>query len=464
MNRIMNPANRTLLERTGGFTLIELVVAMALSSVVMIFLFGVHYQTSESLRGFAKAGEHTDGIIAARDMISDSVRSAGRYLPAAGLRVSLNAGTANWAASLEDFVQCQPSATTGVCASSPTYKLIRQVSARNGGPGATPLDNSDQLFIIRGKTEPVAGFPSTAGQLIFTSATAGAAAFAASNGLVAVVSSTGTFGCVVQLGPQVAASSPRAALTAAQLASAIAYTISSSHPVNAGMAAADCGLDQANVSVVPLESEWFGLDASNDQLRFTNDLGQINAATSSVLGVGFTNLQFAIRFNEPSDATATCSGVPNSCDGDVDGDKLRDWYSGNQGSDKSLSNIGNLSGSPRAGRPADGVPIAVGVTIERRSRIISGVSSLATAALARQGVAGQPGQKFNNSFGDFLYNGPCPAGGPSPCGTSLMVASDYRYIPSGNLDPDNNGSNDGMPFLYHATSTVIALRSAGGAM
>ncbi len=436
-----------------GVTLLELVVAMALALLVMTMVFGIHYQTSQSLRSIAKMSEHTDGLVAARELIAGDIRSAGSYLPTQGLRVSKSLGGVG-SPNLSKFIKCQPAiangATNGLCepAVTATYGLLPVVSVRNGF--AVVADVSDQILTVRGVGEPVQGYPTTSAQtpLVFQDAVRGAAL--ANAEMLAVVAADGDIGCLIKPGAIGSAGGLVLVTNPANYnpATAVSLKLDSVAVENTGLAlpATVCPWLQPSVLVIPVEVTGYFLPANERYLQRISTWAQAKSGLNSeAIGADFTTLQFAVRFFELSD---------NVEDADIDGDSHRDWYGANQQSNNNtLTDLRTVVAGP--GRPADGIPIAVGVTVERRSTKITGVATTATPLLSRVGTANTPGQFYNNAMAD---------------GTSINLKTSglLRYISERNvanfLDPDRNGQNDGLPYIYQTTTSVVAMRNAGGAL
>ncbi len=435
-----------------GLTLLELVVAMGLAVLVMTMVFGIHYQTSQALRGIAKSSEHTDGLVAARELIGGDVRTAGSYLPTQGLRVSRQLGGAS-SPNLSKFVKCQPGVAagipTGLCEPllTSTYNMLGVVSIRNGSANLT--DSADQILTLRGVGEPVAGYPTTSANtpLVFQDATR--AAKLASAEMIAVVAADGDVGCLIKPGVIGSANSLILVTNPANYNAATAVSLTwNTANENLGLIMPNqiCPWTQPSVQVIAVEVTGYSIRVNDRYLQRISTWTQaMSGVGEESIGADFTNLQFAARYYELSD---------NTEDADVDGDTHRDWYGANQqGTANSLTDLRTTNGG--AGRPADGIPIAIGVTIERRSTKIAGVNSTATPILSRVRPANTPGQLFNNPYGDFAS-------------VNLTTTGLVRYTSERNvavfLDPDRNGQNDGLPYIYQATSSVVAMRNSGGAL
>lgn len=450
----MKPTQKDVaLQSQRGLTLLELVVAMGLAVLVMTMVFGIHYQTSQALRGIAKMSEHTDGLVAARELVGGDIRTAGSYLPTQGLRVSRQLGGAN-SPNLAKFITCQPGVVsgmaTGQCESfiTSTYNMLGVVTVRNGT--ASGNDTADQILTLRGVGEPVAGYPTTSptAPLVFQDAVR--AAKLATAEMIAVVAGDGDIGCLIKPGNIGTAAGLTLVTNPANYnvgsAVSISWDTAATENVGLNMPSQVCPWTQPAVQVIAVEVTGYFL-ATNDRYlqRISNWTQAKSGLGAEAIGADFTNLQFSVRYYEFSD---------NVGDVDVDGDTHRDWYGANQqGTANTLATLQLTPGGP--GRPADGIPIAVGVTIERRSTKIAGVNSTATPVLSRVGPANAPGQLFNNPFGDFAS-------------VDLTSTGLTRYISERNvtvfLDPDRNGQNDGLPYIYQATSSVVAMRNSGGAL
>lgn len=449
----MKRTHRAKLQSQRGVTLLELVVAMALALLVMAMVFGIHYQTSQSLRGIAKMSEHTDGLVAARELISGDIRTAGSYLPTQGLRVSKNLGNAG-STNLLKFIKCQPAVVNGVpnglCQdlSSATYGVLPVVSVRNGFSAAP--DVSDQILTVRGVGEPVQGYPTTTAMIPLVFQDAARAATLASAEMLAVVAADGDIGCLIKPGVIGTAGGLVLVTNPANynVATAVSLSLNSVAPENVGLAlpATVCPWSQPAVQVIPVEVTGYFLPANDRYLQRISTWAQAKTGLNTeAIGADFTTLQFAVRYYEVSD---------NAEDADVDGDSHRDWYGANQqANNNTLSDLRTVVAGP--GRPADGIPIAVGVTVERRSTKISGIATTATPLLSRVGAANAPGQLYNNALADGVSI--------DLTTTGLSRYTSERNVPN-YLDPDRNGQNDGLPYVYQTTTSVVAMRNAGGAL
>ncbi|MBP9086504.1 MAG: prepilin-type N-terminal cleavage/methylation domain-containing protein [Kofleriaceae bacterium] len=442
--------------RQAGLTLIELVISMGLATLVMTFVFGVSYQTSQTMRGFAKMGEHTDGIIAARELISTALRTAGSHLPTQGLRVSTSLGTAN-APNFAKFVQCQPGLvpSSSACAGVATHKILHAVNVRNGTMNTN--DASDQILMLRGVGDPILAYPTTAPATPLVVADVASAALLAGVSLIAVTDVTGNTGCLVRIDPPATAAvslvlvGPPAGYVAAN-ARALPLTAAAFENVGMSLPATICPWNQPQVRIIPVEADWFYLSPNDRLLNQTTVWSEVAAGTAfNVIGAEFTNLQFALRFVEPSEVGSVVGGA----DADRDGQPQRDWYSANQQLAGVTLKDQRITSGDTTKRPADGIPIAVGVTVQRRSTKFAELRTTATRPLSQLLPANMVGQFFNNSFGD-------------QAAVNLTNSTDLRYISERNvanfLDPDNNSVKDGLPYVYSASTTIVALRNAGGGL
>ena len=82
--------------RQAGFTLIELMVAVALSGIVIGFVFQIHNQMVGALRGQANLSEVVETVTAAREMMSRELRLAGMGFPPAGVQFGPDATFDMW--------------------------------------------------------------------------------------------------------------------------------------------------------------------------------------------------------------------------------------------------------------------------------------------------------------------------------------------------------------------------------
>lgn len=458
-----------------GFTLIELLVSLSLTIMVMSMVLGINYQTSAALRTFARGAESSDGLVAAREMISNAARTAGGYLPPTGLRVSKSLGgtTAATGQNLKKFLQCQPQVVggqaTGLCMdfSAATHQILMPVAVRNGFYATG--DWSDQLLTIRGEREPIVAYPTapafrTAGIPLAVRTADDAAAI--KGRVVAIVTTENDSGCLIRLGQPNAFGSTSLVTTPPGFNGASAQTLGydAGLPENTGMSNDSvCPWGQGTVYVIPIEVEGYFLAANKRVLHRVDKSLDLAASpsggwdsllngVSEAIGVDFTNLQFAVRYFEASDQAAGAD------DADLDGDPRRDWYGANQQANmaNSLSSLRTTSATGSGYRAADGIPVALGIVIERRSTRFNDVRTAVTPSLARPQPTGTPGQNYNNAYGD------------APAVSLTADTANQRYTSNDrntiSLDPDGNGQPDGLPYMFNVTSSVIALRNAGGTL
>ena len=365
---------RALARAERGFTLIELMVAVALSGLLISLIFGIQLRMTTAFRGQAQVAAIAEMAAAARELIAAEARQAGRGMPPNGLAV--------------------PAAV-----------------APAGRVWAVQVDNgtdADVLVLRRADTDPVRGTI-----LNSTVTVTSAAGIVAGDLLMLVNNDPGNpDGCMA-----------RANSVVGQL---IDFDIANGGaPINqVGMPHCANLAVSATVWVSKLLVTQFQLSAGDP----ANGILQVyfpktSLGPASDLGIGFSNLQFAIRRFEAGDLV----------DADGDGDPIRDWYSGNNQEDPIT--LGNLTGRP----------IAIGVTVEGRNLTpIRQVFAEATPPLTVMA------DTDNNPVGDW---GHACSGNPQfdPCGVDLLA------LPILTRPPRYRGD-----FIYRATSTVVVLRNTNG--
>lgn len=357
--------------RAAGFTLVELMVAIALSGVVLGFVFQIHTQMVGALRGQANLSEVVESVTAAREMMTRELRLAGMGFPPSG-------------------VQYGPDAVAEV------WHGVEAVNDNDGG-GA---DIVDELTIER-----------VDGDVYSTIAADGAPTwtFAIPNANALGFSTAAPVFLYNKTQNKACAPVP-------SLVDPTGITVDDAE-FTAGACrnfAISIG-DTEQVSLLRRVS--FRLDPAAARLEMGVLQRAENGGAWEDIGIGYTNLQLAIRFVEPAD------GV----DADGDGDPVKDWYSAD-----------NMEITSNA-RPVNGVPVQVGLSIEGRNlRRLDNLSSSATPAYIDLAAPD------NNPLGNFGQA--CAGAQYDPCGVPDLASTVLpRYV-----FPDH---------VYRSTSTTVYLRS-----
>lgn len=356
-----------------GFTLIELMVAVALSGIVIGFVFQIHNQMVGALRGQANLSEVVETVTAAREMMARELRLAGMGFPATGVQFGAD----------------------------PALDVWRGVDGTNDADGLG-ADKVDQLSIQRTDSDlqdATTVDDSANNNWVFP--IAGADTIFNTTDPLMIATDTLDKGCA-----PVAIAVDAAGVT-------VAKTVS-----DLGGVCATVGLAGGNkVKLATIRRIAYRLDPAVGRLEMGVLQRAINGGAWEDIGIGFTNLQIAIRYYEPNDAVD---------DPDLDGDTKKDWYS----SDNMLVT---------SGRPTDGQPMEVTISIEGRNlRSLDSLSSSATPP-----YTADLANMTNNSIGDF--GAACAGCQYDPAGVDLATTVLPRY-----QFPNH---------VYRASTTTVWLRS-----
>ena len=377
----MTPTRTRAPGRTAGFTLVELMVAVALAGVVVAFVFGIHGQMVGAMRGQASISEIVETVTAAREVIAKEARLAGQGFPKDGVKWG-NGPTQRW---------------LGV-------DVVNDVDVA----GADMADEI-QLQRTEGDVYTTTFLPN--GQL--TLAAADTLGFVVGEPIM-----------LMKLNGVLACSAPVVAVTANDVTvdplindpggPCMRNTIPTPSPIVT---------DGEDIVIARIYRIGFRLDPN----AATFPLGVLQqtldgGATWTDLGIGYSNLQFAVRYFEPT----------NAVDADGDGDPTKDWYSGDNLEVAAAARPVDADTDPP---PADaGRPMQIGISDEGRNlRRLEIVPATFTPVLQ------DPVRPDNNPIGNWPGI-PDIAVGPLP----------PRY--------------DMAEKIYRASSTTVFLRSRLGAL
>jgi prepilin-type N-terminal cleavage/methylation domain-containing protein len=303
----------------AGFTLIELMVAVALSGIVIGFVFQIHNQMVGALRGQANLSEVVETVTAAREMMAREIRLAGMGFPASGVKFGATNDIDVWRGvdAINDVDGGGVNDVVDQLMIQRTDSDLKDVVAVDADPNwFFPLVDADDLF---NTVDPLM----LANDLLTT----GCAPVAT------VVDATGV-------------TIPKAQ-----------FAIGTPCEPLSGIAANDA------MKLATIRRISFRLDPVPARLELGVLQRSLNGGAWEDIGIGFSNFQVAIRYFE---GQTTAPLVPDVTDLDGDGDPTRDWYSGDS------MEIAN-------GRPVQGAPMQVTISIEGRNiRRLDNLSSTMT--------------------------------------------------------------------------------------
>jgi prepilin-type N-terminal cleavage/methylation domain-containing protein len=368
------PDRRRRRRRSAGFTLVELMVAVVLSGVIIGFVFQIHAQMTGALRGQANLSEVVESVTAARELLAREIRLAGMGFPASGVRWGTGANEVWYGVEAVNDADGAGADVVDSISIQRTEGDVYDVIADEAGDWTVALVDADDL-----------GFSTAAPVVIIN-----------------------------RNNPPDACATTPIAVDATGLRFAAADFVNP--------ASGPCGTlglsDDDSIQITRLRKASYRLDPVASNLEQGVLQRSINDGPWDNLGVGYTNLQFAVRYFEAADAA----------DADADGDALNDWYSGDE------------MEVAYGGRLATGAPVQVGLSIEARNqRRIDNLASSATPAytdLARPN---------NNPLGNFGQA--CTGAQYDPCGVPDL---NDPGVPSRYAFPDR---------VYRSTSTTVWLRS-----
>jgi prepilin-type N-terminal cleavage/methylation domain-containing protein len=258
----------------SGFTLVELMVAVALSGVVIGFVFQIHNQMVGALRGQANLSEVVETVTAAREMIAREVRLAAMGFPAGGVQFG---------------------------GGDPTNDRWRGIDGTNDADGGG-ADVVDQIAIQR-----------TEGDLLDADVTTDADP----NYWFFPVVGADTLGFTTTEPTMVATDAGNAGCAAtAGVVDATGIKVLKTAFDPGGVCSSVSIADGNTMRLARIRRIAFRLDPARFELGVLQRA--INGGAWEDIGIGFSNFQVAVRYFEAGDGA----------DVDGDGDPLIDWYSG----------------------------------------------------------------------------------------------------------------------------------------
>jgi prepilin-type N-terminal cleavage/methylation domain-containing protein len=258
----------------SGFTLVELMVAVALSGVVIGFVFQIHNQMVGALRGQANLSEVVETVTAAREMIAREVRLAAMGFPAGGVQFG---------------------------GGDPINDRWRGIDGTNDADGGG-ADIVDQIAIQRTAGDLHESDADDTDPQYWTFPLVGADTLGfTTTEPIMVAKDTGTAGCA-----PIPAVVDATGIKIAIGAFALGEVCSSMLPFGNGDA----------VRLAKIRRIAFRLDPARYELGVLQRA--VNGGGWEDIGIGFSNFQVAVRYFEAGDGA----------DVDGDGDPQVDWYSG----------------------------------------------------------------------------------------------------------------------------------------
>ncbi len=256
----------------SGLTLIELMVALVVSTLLIGFLFDANTRLTRAFRSQSKINEADETVHAARSLLVRDVRQAGNRLPAAGIAVA-----------------------TGVDADG----VLAAFSVDNDADGTGP-DAFRVIYADVSRSDVVTAISSNGRRLTVTDSTQ----FVVGEFVVMVAESAACMGRVTSTATQV------------RLQPEAPFNVDPNAHCDAIKGSIAGG---QQVMLFPAILRGYRLDPERTELGVlqSSDSGGLLPDDWTDLGTGFTNLQVATRFFEEGDLT----------DADGDGDPERDWYS-----------------------------------------------------------------------------------------------------------------------------------------
>ena len=303
----------------AGLTLVELMIAVVISTIIVAFLLGVHTRMSVAYRSQTGVSSVLQTLRAGRQFLQRDLRMAGFMIPGQTVAVSTAIdGSGQW-----PVLEITNNADgTGPDSFRVAYADPAITAAISG------IDLNDHEVSVSDATPFAVGAP-----ILLTAANAACVAAVTSRIANSLFIDPGAGNAFNQ--------SPDNGHCAAVAAQIDAGVVGSAHP-----------LISASYRIDP--------DRRGASVLQRSPSGGVVADDWEDLGVGFTNLQLASRYYEPGDTT----------DRDGDGDSERDWYSGE-----------NQESPDATATRADGSLTDVSLSIEVRSdNSVKTVGSSATPA------------------------------------------------------------------------------------
>ena len=334
----MRPSRRQDAQR--GFTMVELMVSMVLVSLLVGMIFTLFIQMSVAFRTQSQVSDLQQGLVAAETVLARDARQAGLHMPD-GFRL---AGDTDLHRPIQ-VVNAADGPDELYLFSADPSKQARVLTMTLAGDQITVDDPDDfEVGEVVVLTDPQEPDPN-----------------------VTPVPPQSYDACVVQIAG--------IAGTTISLDSAAPWG-AAGQPHCAAVAAANVGVGSDTMMYL-LSARGYRIDPTRKDLSVLQ-----RSRTGGVeddwedLGIGFTDLQVATRWNEPGDVVET---------GDPDDDPERDWYSGDDQ---------DLLTAPSATVPVN-APIEMTVSVVvRTTRALQGVVSERTPQLT------DPANPDNNPVGD----------------------------------------------------------------
>lgn len=346
----------------SGMTLVELMVALVISSIVVFFLFSIQTRMSRAYQGQSTVSEINQNLRAAKQMLVNDVRMAG---------YGLGDPTALGVATAVDVTH----RITGLTVYNDAY-----------------ADGSDSFRVlyadptVKTLVAPAGGLDATLGRAI----TLGASALSVGEPALLVAESAGCLVGVTGTSAGEVLFNPGTGPYNEGPANAHCQNVLSAYNNGESVAVVRVVVRTYRIDPNRLVEGYLQMSPSGDVLPIPGDWID--------MGVGFTNLQVASRFFEEGDLV----------DADGDGDLERDWYSGDN----------QLPVDPSGVRPANAVLSQFSLSIEGRSPY----GTRGAAASAATPAFVDLGNVDHNALGD--WGQACTNSATNPCGLDLANTPD----------------------------------------
>jgi prepilin-type N-terminal cleavage/methylation domain-containing protein len=368
-----------------GFTLIELMVALVVSSLLVGMILAIFARMSMSYRGQQQIAGVQQVLAAARATMELDAKQAGLEL-AQGFRIASDGGTVRHPAVSVTANATGADAMAFYYADTSTQAVVTGTTA--WGAGTLTVDNASGFVVASNPTTN----PTLVVMVNINTSTANGA-IAGLNANDAVI--TEYDACVLQLlsvsGNQL------------QFSTALPWgTVGEAHCSGAGGGTAV--VPSANQTMIfNFVARAYRIDTSTAARAALGPLqvsqtGALLTPTTDwlELAYGFTDIQLATRFYEAGSIT----------DGDADGDPLRNWYS-------------STSQTTQTAAGSTLVPLQMTISlVARTDRPIEGISTPATPTLINTAMP-----LANNNIGDKAS-----VTLPSATDPALQGLNIYRYI------------------------------------
>jgi len=354
----------------AGLTLIELMVAMVISSIIIFFLFSIQSRMSRAYQGQSTVSEINQNLQSAKQLLLGEIRMAGFGLVAGTGTVEVASTVdSGGIGALSGFSVVNNAAGDG----NDTFRILFTDADSSIVVVDVPVS---QVFV---RTEDVPP-PLPIGQPVILK-TAGAAC------LVAVT-------LVVTGGKQVK-------FQATPVGKPYNETPENPHCDAVRQAMSDNPGQRATIETFSSRSYRIDPTRTTEGYLQMSPSGEVVANDWIDMGAGFTNLQVATRYFESGDTV----------DSDGDGDPERDWYS----SDNQATPDPTLTSDKR---PATAVLIQASLSIEARSPY----GTRGAAASATTPAYTDLTNVKHNPFGDWGVA--CAGAVNDPCGVNLATTPD----------------------------------------